>query len=106
MSRKVGERLAHRERTVERRDKMLNHDFSAERATLEEVFDQSTLMVIYGFLNSGVLDEVHGVVSAGKEARVYWGKSREGKDLAVKIYLTASQPHRSAKQRACDGVYR
>jgi RIO kinase 1 len=106
MSRKVGERLAHRERTVERRDKMLNHDFSAERATLEEVFDQSTLMVIYGFLNSGVLDEVHGVVSAGKEARVYWGKSREGKDLAVKIYLTASAEFRRGMLKYIEGDHR
>jgi RIO kinase 1 len=90
MSRRAHEKLAHREKTVERRDKMLIHDFSSERATLEEVFDQSTLMVIYDFLNKGVLDEIHGVVSAGKEARVYWGKNKEGKELAVKIYLTSS----------------
>jgi RIO kinase 1 len=90
MSRRAHEKLAHREKTVERRDKMLIHDFSSERATVEEVFDQSTLMVIYNFFNKGVLDEIHGVVSAGKEARVYWGKNKEGKELAVKIYLTSS----------------
>jgi RIO kinase 1 len=90
MSRKVREKLAHREKTVEKRDKMLVHDFSSERATLEEVFDQSTRIVLYHFLSSGILDEVHGVVSAGKEARVYWGKNKEGKELAVKIYLTSS----------------
>jgi RIO kinase 1 len=90
MSRKVNERLAHREKTVEKRDRMLKHDFSSERATLEEVFDESTLMVIYDFFNRGVLDEIHGVVSAGKEARVYWSKNKEGKELAVKIYLTSS----------------
>jgi RIO kinase 1 len=90
MSRKVREKLAQREKTVEKRDKMLVHDFSSERATLEEVFDQSTRMVLYHFLSKGVIDEVHGVVSAGKEARVYWGKNKEGKELAVKIYLTSS----------------
>jgi RIO kinase 1 len=90
MSRKVREKLAHREKTVEKRDKMLVHDFSSERATLEEVFDQSTRMVLYHFLSKGIIDEVHGVVSAGKEARVYWGKNKEGKELAVKIYLTSS----------------
>jgi RIO kinase 1 len=90
MSRRARENLAHREKTVERRDKMLIHDFSSERATVEEVFDQSTLMVIYNLLNKGVLDEIHGVVSAGKEARVYWSKNKEGKELAVKIYLTSS----------------
>lgn len=31
-----------------------------------------------------------GVVSAGKEARVYWGKGFDDSDLAVKIYLTAT----------------
>jgi RIO kinase 1 len=90
MSRRAHENLEHREKKVERRDKMLIHDFSAERATVEEVFDQSTLMVIYDLFNKGVLDEIHGVVSAGKEARVYWGKNKEGKELAVKIYLTSS----------------
>jgi RIO kinase 1 len=90
MSRRAHEKLAHREKTVERRDKMLIHDFSSERATVEEVFDQSTRMVIYDLFNKGVLDEIHGVVSAGKEARVYWSKNKEGKELAVKIYLTSS----------------
>lgn len=103
MSRKAQERLEHQEKTVERRDKMLIHDFSSERATLEEVFDQSTLMIIYGLLNSGVLYEVNGVVSSGKEARVYWGKSTEGKDLAVKIYLTSSADFKKGMIRYIEG---
>jgi RIO kinase 1 len=106
MSRKAREKLAHKEKTVERRDKMLMHNFSSERATLEEVFDQATFMVIYDFLNSGVLYEVHGVVNAGKEARVYWGKNKEGKDLAVKIYLTASAEFRKGMLKYIEGDYR
>jgi RIO kinase 1 len=106
MSKKARKKLAHREKTVERRDKMLVHDFSSERATVEEVFDQATLMVIYSFLNSGVLYEVHGVVNAGKEARVYLGKNREGKDLAVKIYLTASAEFRKGMLKYIEGDYR
>jgi len=47
-------------------------------------------MVIYSFMNNGVIDEIHGVVNAGKEARVYWGKDPDGKELAIKIYLTSS----------------
>ncbi|MEM2098410.1 MAG: serine protein kinase RIO [Candidatus Bathyarchaeia archaeon] len=90
MSDKIHEKLAHKEKTIERRDKMLIHDFSSERAAWEEVFDQSTLMVIYNMLNKGVLHELHGVVNAGKEARVYWGKNKEDKELAVKVYLTSS----------------
>jgi RIO kinase 1 len=106
MSKKAREKLAHEEKRLERRDKMLVHDFSSERATFEEVFDQATLMVIYGFLNSGVLDEIHGVVNAGKEARVYWGKNKEGKDLAVKIYLTASAEFKRGMVKYIEGDYR
>ncbi|TRO50354.1 serine protein kinase RIO [Candidatus Bathyarchaeota archaeon] len=106
MSRRVQKKLAHKEKRVERRDKMLVHDFSTERATIEEVFDQATLMVIYQFLNSGVLYEVHGVVNAGKEARIYWGKNKEGKDLAVKIYLTASAEFKKGMLKYIEGDYR
>lgn len=106
MSRKVREKLAHREKTVEKRDKMLEHDFSSERATLEEVFDQSTLKVIYDFLNRGVLDEIHGVVSAGKEARVYWCKNKEGKELAAKIYLTSSAEFLKGMRKYIEGDQR
>jgi RIO kinase 1 len=82
---------------------MLNHDFSSERATLEEVFDQSTLMVIYRFMSSGILYEVNGVISSGKEARVYWGKNKEGKDLAVKIYLTSSADFKKGMIKYIEG---
>jgi len=106
MSKKARERLSRRENKVERRDKMLIHDFSSERATLEEVFDRSTLMVIYNLLNAGVIDELHGVVSSGKEARVYWGKNKEGKDLAVKIYLTSSAEFRKGMFKYIEGDHR
>ena len=106
MSRKAKEKLAHKEKTIERRDKMLEHDFSSERATIEEVFDRATLMVIYQFLKSGLLYEVNGVVNAGKEARVYWSKNKEGRDLAVKVYLTASAEFRRGMLKYINGDYR
>jgi RIO kinase 1 len=85
---------------------MLDHDFSSERATIEEVFDQSTRLVLYRFLNSGVLHEVHGVVSSGKEARVYWGKTKEGTERAVKIYLTSSAEFKKGMMMYIEGDYR
>ena len=103
MSRKAQERLAHRERTVERRDRMLTHDMSKERATVEEVFDQTTRMVVFDLLNSGVLYELNGVVSSGKEARVYWGTNKEGTDLAVKIYLTSSAEFKKGMLKYIEG---
>ncbi len=106
MSRRARKKLAHKEKKVEKRDKMLVHDFSTERATIEEVFDKATLMVIYQLLNSGILYEVHGVVNAGKEARIYWGKNKEDKDLAVKIYLTASAEFKKGMLKYIEGDYR
>ncbi len=103
MSRKAQERLAQTERRVERRDRMLIHDMTKERATVEEVFDQTTRMVVFDLLNSGVLYELNGVVSSGKEARVYWATNKEGKDLAVKIYLTSSAEFKRGMLKYIEG---
>jgi RIO kinase 1 len=67
---------------------------SDEYEVLEEVFDRSTLMTIYDLMNKGVIAEIHGVVKAGKESRIYWGVSQEGEDLAIKIYLMVSAEFR------------
>ncbi len=106
MSKKARERLARQEKNVERRDRMLTHDFTSERATIEEVFDQSTRMVLYHFLSGGILNEVHGVISSGKEARVYWGKNSAGGELAVKIYLTSSAEFKKGMLMYIEGDYR
>jgi len=103
MSKKAEGRAELREKVVEKRDRMLEHDFSSERAVLEEVFDRSTLMVIYEFMNKGNIDEIHGVVKAGKESRVYWGKDKEGKELAIKIYLIVSSEFRKGMLRYIEG---
>ena len=103
MTRKAQERIAHTERRIERRDKMLIHDKSKERATVEEVFDQTTRMVVFNLMNSGILYELNGVVSSGKEARVYWGKTKEGRDLAVKIYLTSSAEFKKGMHKYIEG---
>ncbi len=87
---KAHEKLKRREQRYERERKMLRKDFSSERAVLEEVFDRSTLMVIYHFMNKGIIDEIYGSVKAGKESKLYWGKDKEGNNLAIKIFLTVS----------------
>ncbi len=82
---------------------MLIHDMTKERATVEEVFDQTTRMVVFDMLNSGVFYELNGVVSSGKEARVYWGTTKEGNDLAVKIYLTSSAEFKKGMHKYIEG---
>jgi RIO kinase 1 len=106
MSKKAQNRLDHQEKRIERRDKMLNKDASNDRATLEEVFDKTTLMIVYDLLNSGYLDEVNGVVSAGKEARVYAGRTRDKQDIAVKIYLTSSAEFKRGMMKYIEGDQR
>ena len=64
--------------------------------TVEEVFDSFTMGHIYRLESKGVIWELKGVVSAGKEARVYWAKSKNGDDLAVKIYLSATAEFRKS----------
>jgi len=85
----VDKRLLKKEKAYET-EQLMKEKRSEELEVLEEVFDRSTLMVIYDFLNKGVLGDIFGVVSAGKESRVYWAKGKDGQELAVKIYLTVS----------------
>jgi len=89
-----GRRLEHRLRLVERRDRILRKDRSEERAVFEEVFDRSTLMSIYELMNRGEIEDIYGVVKAGKESRIYWGRAPKGEELAIKIYLTVSAEFR------------
>ena len=63
-------------------------------------------MVIYQFLSSGVINDLNGVVSAGKEARVYWGTTKEGEERAVKIYLTSSAEFKKGMMMYIEGDYR
>jgi len=103
MPSRAHERLDRRERFVERRDKMHIHNRAEERATVEEVFDQTTRMVVFDLLNSGIIYEVNGAVSSGKEAKVYWATTKEGKDLAVKIYLTSSAEFKKGMIKYIEG---
>ena len=103
LSKAKRKRLEHQLRIVEKRDRVLRKDFSSERAVLEEVFDRSTLMTIYDFLNKGTIDEIHGVVKAGKEARIYWGRDSQGRELAIKIYLTTSAEFKKGMRPYIEG---
>jgi RIO kinase 1 len=63
---------------------------SEEMESLEEVFDRSTLMIVYRLLNRGYIKNINGVVRSGKESRLYWGVGRGKKLVAIKIFLTTS----------------
>ena len=89
------------ERSINRyiRDQRMLRKDSDQEQTLEEVFDRTTIMTIYRLMNKGVIDEFHGVVSAGKESRVYAATSPEGTPLAVKIYLIKTAEFRKGRMK-------
>ncbi|KAI0129192.1 RIO1 family-domain-containing protein [Xylariales sp. AK1849] len=66
----------------------------ANRATSEQVLDQRTRMILLQMINRGVVSEVHGAISTGKEANVYGAVAYpdpHGSPVqrAVKVYKTA-----------------
>ena len=63
---------------------------------VEEVFDRRTVLAVIELKRRGCIKQLKGVISAGKEARVYWAKGPENNDLAVKIYLTVTAEFRKS----------
>ena len=91
---------------IERRyeeDRLMLERRSEEFEVIEEVFDRLTLEGIYKLIHRKVIDRIHGVLKAGKEARIYWGESPEGAELAIKIYYTATAEFRRGMLKYIDG---
>jgi len=83
-SEKVGEGL---EREYEE-DALFKDKNREDFQVIEEVFDRLTTQAVYKLLKRGVIGALHGVMKAGKEARVYYATAPDGAELAVKIYYT------------------
>ncbi|TFY54144.1 hypothetical protein EVJ58_g9030 [Rhodofomes roseus] len=61
----------------------------SDRATSEQVLDPRTRIILFKMIGRGLLYEVNGCVSTGKEANVYHALSPDFKHLALKIYKTS-----------------
>lgn len=61
----------------------------ADRATVEQVLDPRTRMILFKILNKGVICEINGCISTGKEANVYHSTNVDGDERAVKVYKTS-----------------
>ncbi|KAH6568468.1 hypothetical protein BASA61_000482 [Batrachochytrium salamandrivorans] len=68
--------------------KYLNKDKS-DRATVEQVLDPRTRMILFKMLNKNVIYEVNGCISTGKEANVYHALTQNQDHMAIKIYKTS-----------------
>lgn len=61
----------------------------SDRATVEQVLDPRTRMILFKMLTRGVISEINGCISTGKEANVYHASTSTGESRAIKIYKTS-----------------
>jgi len=61
----------------------------SDRATVEQVLDPRTRIILFKMLSRNVISEINGVISTGKEANVYHATTSAGEHRAVKIYKTS-----------------
>lgn len=65
-----------------------------DRATVEQVMDPRTRMILFKMINRDCISEINGCISTGKEANVYhatpgsYFQNAVG-DIAIKIYKTS-----------------
>ncbi len=74
-----------------------------EFEVFEEVFDRPTLEGLYRLVRRGVISKLYGVVKAGKEGRIYWGRNPGGSELAVKVYYTVTGEFRQGMIKYIEG---
>lgn len=71
------------------------HTSRDDRATSEQCLDPRTRLMLFKMLSSGLLEEIDGCLSTGKEANVYYAKAGKRNALqnvteyAIKIYKTS-----------------
>ncbi|KAF8645213.1 hypothetical protein AX16_008040 [Volvariella volvacea WC 439] len=61
----------------------------SDRATSEQVLDPRTRLILFKMIGRGLIQEVNGCVSTGKEANVYHALAPDSRHLAIKIYKTS-----------------
>lgn len=65
-----------------------------EKSSVEHVMDEKTRLILYKLVNRGILDEINGAISTGKESHVYHGIGGDPEkqitcgEVAIKVYKT------------------
>ncbi|XP_034284998.1 serine/threonine-protein kinase RIO1 [Pantherophis guttatus] len=77
------------EKSRQREAHMYRVKDKSDRATVEQVLDPRTRMILFKMLSRGVISEINGCVSTGKEANVYHASTAKGENRAIKIYKTS-----------------
>lgn len=76
-----------------------------DRASVEQVIDPRTRMILFRLIQRGVFDQLEGCISTGKEANVYHAITKDGQSLAVKIFRTSILTFKD-RDRYVNGEYR
>ncbi|XP_054841559.1 serine/threonine-protein kinase RIO1 [Eublepharis macularius] len=77
------------EKSRQRDAEMYRVKDKSDRATVEQVLDPRTRMILFKMLTRGVISEINGCISTGKEANVYHASTANGENRAIKIYKTS-----------------
>merc|ERR1711991_1146975 len=77
----------------------------SELATREQVMDPKTRLLLFKMVNAGVLTELNGAVSTGKESVVYHATGEGGQEYAVKIFKTSLNDFK-ARAKYVEGEHR
>eukprot|EP00833_Pecoramyces_ruminatium_P001024 jgi/Orpsp1_1/1175056/evm.model.c7180000052471.1 len=94
---KIGSRKAEGEKQ--------KHTDKSDRATVEQVLDPRTRIILFKMLNKNAIYEVNGCISTGKEANVYHAITEDGEHRAIKIYKTSILVFKD-RDRYVSGEYR
>jgi RIO kinase 1 len=116
LSNKVANYLKKSEQKID--DERLRVKDKSDRATLEQCLDPRTLIILEKWKNNKRIDELHGCISAGKEANVYLSQGTlnfetmepypEGtpyKEYAIKVFKTSILVFKD-RERYVQGEYR
>ncbi|CAM4910081.1 unnamed protein product [Rotaria socialis] len=76
-----------------------------DRATVEQVLDPRTRLILFKFLQQGLVDEINGCISTGKEANVYYAKTNNNEHRAIKVFKTSILVFKD-RDRYVTGEYR
>ena len=79
------------------------HTGRDDRATVEQVMDPRTRMILFKLLSTKFLEEIHGCISTGKEANVYYAKAGEAGMVALAKANEAMEGFDTANERAPSG---
>ena len=81
----------------------------SDRATSEQVLDPRTRMILLQMINREIVSEIHGCISTGKEANVYYAlkddPARGSISFAIKVYKTAILSFKD-RSKYVEGEYR